>query len=169
MTIGSMLPFDRLVEAMDAWAAANPDTEVFAQIGRGSYIPRHMAHEPMLAPARYAELVARARLIVSHAGVGTVVAATDAGKPLVMMPRRAAFREHTTDHQLATARWLEGRPGIFVADTEAELGPRIDAALAAEIAPGQMRAAPSEELVARLREVIFAAPARKPSRAPGAD
>ena len=34
LTVGAQMPFDRLVLAMDAWAAANPSARVAAQIAR---------------------------------------------------------------------------------------------------------------------------------------
>jgi len=36
VTVGSMLPFDRLIEAMDKWAADHPGHSLFAQIGKGA-------------------------------------------------------------------------------------------------------------------------------------
>lgn len=156
VTVGSMLPFDRLIRAMDEWAGAHPDEKVFAQIGGGDYLPVHMAYERMVPPSRYLELVAEARLIVAHAGTGTVFSAAEAGKPLVMLARHAAAREHTTDHQIDTARWLKGRPGIFIADTEAELGACIAAALDAGAVPEHMQRTAPEDFVARLRDVVFA-------------
>jgi len=41
-TVGTQLPFDRLIEALDAWAGEHPHIEVFAQIGCGNYLPCHM-------------------------------------------------------------------------------------------------------------------------------
>ena len=35
VTVGSMMPFNRLIDTMDRWAAARPDVEMFAQIGGG--------------------------------------------------------------------------------------------------------------------------------------
>ena len=42
-----------------------------------------------------------------------------------MLPRLQDRGEHTTDHQIATANWLRAKPGIHVADRDADLGPRI--------------------------------------------
>lgn len=50
-------------------------------------------------------------------------------KPIVMLPRLAANREHTTDHQVHTATWLRGKPGVYVALSEDELSPAIAQAL----------------------------------------
>jgi hypothetical protein len=44
VTTGALLPFDRLIAVMDDWAARHPQTELFAQIGDGRYLPRHMPY-----------------------------------------------------------------------------------------------------------------------------
>ena len=49
-------------------------------------------------------------------------------KPIVLIPRRAALKEHTTDHQLDTARWLESKPGIFIVWSDEELARAIELA-----------------------------------------
>ena len=61
--------------------------------------------------------IAGARLVVAHAGVGSVVSAGEQGKPIVVLPRRAALGEHTSDHQVETIGWLRGKPGVHVAGT----------------------------------------------------
>lgn len=120
-----MLPFDRLIQAMDRWAQDNPHEEVFAQIGNGAYEPRHMEYQRMLSPVDFNRLVNRADLLVAHAGTGSVIAAAEIAKPIVLLARLARLREHTTDHQVHTAQWLADRPGVFVAPTEADLDSKI--------------------------------------------
>lgn len=128
VTVGSALPFDRLIRAMDLWAAAHPQTEVFAQVGAGEYVPQHMAYERMITPTEFRRRNEQAETIVAHAGMGSVITAAELGKPIVLLPRLASAREHTTDHQLHTAGWLAARPGIFVAKTEDDLAEQIAAA-----------------------------------------
>ena len=84
-----------------------------------------------LDQADFARTVAGARLVVAHAGMGSVITADEFGKPIVILPRLQDRGEHTTDHQVATAAWLRGKPGIHVADRDEDLGPRIAEALAA--------------------------------------
>jgi UDP-N-acetylglucosamine transferase subunit ALG13 len=129
VTVGSMLPFDRLIRATDAWAGTAND-EVFAQTGNGKYEPRHMPFSRMLTPREFDAKVRAASLIIAHAGMGTVISALEAGKSIVLMPRRACEREVTTDHQIHTARQLSMKTGIFVAETENDLSSAIGAALA---------------------------------------
>ena len=125
-----MFPFDRLIQVMDGWAMANPDQGVLAQIGDGAYEPKHMKFVRRLSQTEFGHTVARAALIVSHAGMGTVITAGRAGRPMVLLPRLQGWGEHTTDHQIATANWLGGKPGIHVAQTDADLPAAIVAALA---------------------------------------
>jgi UDP-N-acetylglucosamine transferase subunit ALG13 len=153
VTIGSMFPFDRMIRAMDAWAAGQ-DEEVVAQIGAGQFEPRHMAWVRRLERPDYAAKVHAARLVVAHAGVGSIVSAGEQGKPIVVLPRRAALGEHTSDHQVETVGWLRGRPGIHVADGEADLPARIAAAAAEAAAGARLAATADPGFIARLRRFI---------------
>ncbi|MCX7888539.1 MAG: hypothetical protein N2422_02270 [Rhodobacteraceae bacterium] len=128
VTVGSMFPFDRLIRVMDDWAATAAPGRILAQIGHGSYVPRHMEHVRRLSQADFTATMAASDLIVAHAGMGTVITAGRVGRPLVLLPRIEKWGEHTTDHQIATANWLRGKPGIFIADTDADLPGAIAAA-----------------------------------------
>jgi len=129
VTIGSMFPFDRLIREMDRWAAEAGRNDVFAQIGNGTYLPQNMKYTRSLSQADFTTTMAKAELIVAHAGMGTVITAGQAGNPLVLLPRIQAWGEHTSDHQIATANWLRDKQGIFLADTDADLPGAIVSAL----------------------------------------
>ena len=132
LTIGSHEPFDRLVRALDAWAGASGrEARVFGQItARARYIPEHFDHVATLTPAEYAAHCADARLIVSHAGMGTILTALQAGTPALLFPRRASLGETRNDHQIATAKKFYGRQGLTFVMDQAELPHALDAALA---------------------------------------
>ena len=153
VTIGSMFPFDRMVRAMDAWAAEQAE-EILAQIGAGSFEPRHMAWVRRLERPDYAAAVARSRMVVAHAGVGSVVSAGEQGKPIVVLPRRAGLGEHTSDHQVQTIGWLRGKPGVQVADSEADLPACIAAAAAAAAAGERIAATADPAFIACIRRFI---------------
>ncbi len=127
VTIGTVFPYDRMISAMDAWAA-DTGTECVAQIGEGAYKPAHMTWHASLPGDVYKRTIQEAQVIVSHAGMGSVITALQNATPIVIMPRRHEAGEHTTDHQMATARWLLDKPGVFVAWDETELGEKIAAA-----------------------------------------
>lgn len=121
LTVGSMLPFDRLVLAMDDWARLNLSAEVFAQVGRGAAAPSHMKYVEMVDPAEYRKHFAWADVVVSHVGMGTVITAAELGKPLVLLARRPKLQEVTSNHQIATANWLGKRPGVLIAETVSDI------------------------------------------------
>lgn len=66
--------------------------------------PRRQVPEPELAAA-----MARADVVITHAGVGLAAMALDSGHIPVLVPRRSARAEHTDDHQRELADWLGGR------------------------------------------------------------
>jgi len=129
ITVGSMLPFDRLIREVDSWAQGSGRNDLFAQIGNGEYQPRNMPWVRTLAPSEFGEKVRSSSLLVSHAGMGTILSAMEAGKPIVVLPRRVADREVTTDHQVNTASWLKDKAGVFIASTEGDLPDAITTAL----------------------------------------
>jgi UDP-N-acetylglucosamine transferase subunit ALG13 len=154
-SVGSMFPFDRLVEAVDLWAARSGE-EVLVQIGDGTYQPRHAKWVRMLPPDQFQATLSRSRIFVAHLGMGSLMSGLQAGVPTVLMPRLRALGEHNTDHQLSGARWIRGRPGIWVAD-DAEHLRRILEELATRREnekPQGIPAYSSPELIARVRSFI---------------
>lgn len=134
VTVGMQLSFDRLIKSMDE-IALSLDMPVIAQTGLGEFNPVNMEAHDRIAPDKFEALVKQSQLIVSHAGIGTVLTAQRFQKPILLVPRRADLGEHRNDHQLATASKLHGRPGVLVAMDEAELHERIIEGLAMENAP----------------------------------
>lgn len=124
VTVGTQLAFPRLVAAIDRIAPALG--HVVAQTGPDPADYRHLERHDFLSPGDYRARFHTARLVIAHAGIGTILSAMQSEKPLVLMPRRAALGEHRNDHQMATARRLAGMPGISVAWGEEDLAPLID-------------------------------------------
>ena len=126
VTVGSAFPFDRLIQSMDNWAQkTGRGSDCLAQIGRGSYKPSHIAWQASLSHADFDDAMRTASVGVAHAGMGSVITSMRHATPIVMLPRRFEQCEHTTDHQIATARWLEDKPGVFIAWQEDALASKI--------------------------------------------
>jgi UDP-N-acetylglucosamine transferase subunit ALG13 len=104
VTVGTQLPFDRLVRTVDEWAGQYGRSDVFAQVGPTSYRPQHIKWAPFIDSTECRERTEAADVIVSHAGMGTILTALELGKPIVVFPRRADLQEHRNDHQIATAK-----------------------------------------------------------------
>ena len=121
VTVGSDTPFDRLIRTVDRWAFENGRRDVYAQIGKNSWRPQYVAYSEMLGPSDFKRHVMAARVIVAHAGMGTILSALQLQKPLLVMPRRGALGETRNDHQADTAAELCDIEGIDVAIDESEL------------------------------------------------
>jgi len=126
VTVGTQLPFDRMIRLVDAWAENHPGTDVFAQIGKAEYIPKHVRWQAELSPAEFTKLQQQASVVVSHAGMGTVLGSLELGKPVIVFPRRAALGEHRNDHQLATVDRLKTLGLVRVAMTDSDLTNELD-------------------------------------------
>lgn len=120
-SVGSMLPFERLTQGVDEWAAAHPDVPVFLQIGEGEYEPRHCEWARIVPHSDYQKRLEGCTLFVAHVGMGSILQALEIGKQMLMLPRRAALKEHTTDHQLHTAARFRDTPGLKIVDDVAAL------------------------------------------------
>ncbi len=126
VTVGTQLPFDRLVGSVDAWRESQPRQEVIAQVGPTEREFRSLTVERFVSPERFAALFSSAQVVVAHAGMGTILSAMEVGKPLLVMPRRADLGEHRNDHQMATATRLADRLGLVVAWDEDEIPLKLD-------------------------------------------
>lgn len=124
VTVGSQLPFDRLIKIMDE-VALDLNERVFAQVGKTNFAPKHITTVEKVAPAEFNKLMQSSRVIVSHAGIGSILTAQKWKKPIVIFPRRAALGEHRNDHQLATVAALKGVPGVYIANTSEELRAKL--------------------------------------------
>lgn len=161
LTIGTHEPFDRLVRAVDSWCeATGAGPSVFGQITlphTGSYVPRHFEWVARLDPQDFERRISAADLIISHAGMGSILTALQHGRPIVVMPRRGHLRETRNDHQFTTAHMLQGRPGLYVAENEAELPAVLNRVVAELVSAGAPpisdRAAP--EFTAALRAFLL--------------
>ena len=126
VTVGAQMPFDRLVKAVDRWAGDRRREDVFAQIGPTDYRPSSMQWTKFLDPEEFMRRVESAKVIVAHAGTGSIITALQTGKPILIMPRRASLRETRNDHQVATAEQFRRFDSVVVARDEKELIAKLD-------------------------------------------
>ena len=157
VTVGTQLSFDRLVMAVDAWATARNRSDVIAQTGESAYNPNSLEARPFVTSQEFRRLVQDCQLLVAHAGMGSILTALDLGKPVLVMPRRAAFGEHRNDHQLATVAALCHISQVYVADQDKAIATNMDRLLAAEHqASGCCRGVASPELIQTVRGFLVA-------------
>jgi UDP-N-acetylglucosamine transferase subunit ALG13 len=121
VTVGTVLPFDRLVNGVARLKAEGllPET-VWAQVGDGD-APAGM---DCVAAASFEEMQARlasADLLFTHGGTGSLVTGLRAGCRIVAMPRDPERREHYDDHQYEIVEAFAKRGLIQMAREAGEL------------------------------------------------
>jgi beta-1,4-N-acetylglucosaminyltransferase len=96
VTVGTTLPFDSLVQAIDDMVSSGKIAEpVRCQIGPGRYEPRHCEWF-RFKPSLEADMEA-ASLIVGHGGTGTVTGLLASGKPFVAVANPLGVDNHQRD------------------------------------------------------------------------
>jgi len=108
LTVGTLYPFERLVQGVDEAVANGLITEkVFAQIGVGAQKPKCIESVESLDKLTFDKIIDESSCMVSHAGMGSIQAALSKNKPLLVMPRLYKYAENINDHQVATAAKFE--------------------------------------------------------------
>ncbi len=147
--------FDRLLQAVDELGAHE---EVVVQHGPSPVRPRGATCVDYLSFEQMTEHFRRARVVVLHAGVGSVLAALASGVRPVVVPRLKRYGEAVDDHQLGFGLRLHDEGLVeLVQDLGrlAEVVARHEPAFAGAVGV-------EGRLVEELREVIAAATATHP-------
>jgi UDP-N-acetylglucosamine transferase subunit ALG13 len=126
VSVGTQLPFDRLVIAVDRWAHQHGRKDVIAQIGPSDYLPKALDYFPFMEHDRFLDLQARCSVMVSHAGMGSIITALELGKPIIVLARDHARHEHRNSHQRDTLRQFAMYPGVYAAEDESQLVDLLD-------------------------------------------
>ena len=114
------VPFDRLIAAMETYASSTPE-EVVIQAG-ASHLPlKHAKRLTFIGWEESLNYIKSARIVVCHAGVGTLMDAIAANSPIVVWPRLAQFGEHVNDHQLEIAEKLSQQGRVILVHNADEL------------------------------------------------
>ena len=77
----------------------NIDEEVIVQAGFTKYKSNEMKIFNMMPQEELNELVKKADLIITHAGVGSIEMSLKNNKKVITVPRLKKYGEHVNDHQ----------------------------------------------------------------------
>lgn len=121
VTVGTQLPFDRLIRAVDEIAPFLGGERIIAQTCGGRYAARYIECRTYIPAAEFDAIIKQSRLIISHAGTGNIIAALMQGKPCIIMPRLASLSEHRNEHQLATVKKMRELRLVSVAYNNRQL------------------------------------------------
>lgn len=154
VTVGTQLPFERLVRAVDEWTGNNKDKTVFIQLGQSLYRPNNCEFSAFTDPEHWEQLFQESELIVSHAGMGTILKSIEHDKPLILMPRLASLGEHRNDHQVATASKFGDYLNIKVVNEIVDLPHALDSPPTSGHVPGKESNVSLEMLIGEVKKFI---------------
>lgn len=152
VTVGTVMPFDRLVNAVaDLRKSGALPERVIAQVGDGGVRPEGMEVHERMAFDDIQAILQKADIVFCHGGTGSLVTALRAGCRVVAMPRQSARAEHYDDHQEEIVSAFEQRGLIQAAVETGDMA----AALARARAIEPIRATTEPELlIGKLHELM---------------
>jgi UDP-N-acetylglucosamine transferase subunit ALG13 len=116
VSIGTSEPFDRLLSAVDGLGEGE---ELVVQYGTSSVRPAGATCVEFLDFEETLALMRRARVVITHAGVGSVLTALQAGRRPLLVPRLGRLGEAIDDHQLVFDRRVaENGLGVVLENLE---------------------------------------------------
>lgn len=105
--------FNRLLKKADE-IAQRIAHEIIIQKGYSEYYPKNAKYFDFVPINEAMEYIKISDLVISHAGIGTIILCKEYGIPLVIFPRRKKYGEHSNDHQMEIAKALEERKDVNI-------------------------------------------------------
>ncbi|WP_020681877.1 glycosyltransferase [Marinobacterium rhizophilum] len=127
-TVGTQLPFDRLVEYLIEWQKAKQYKDIVFQVGSSNKFSPEDGYHKNISEPYFSGHFDQADIIVSHAGMGNIIRALDLNKAIIVVPRQSSLNEHINNHQMDTVDSLSGLPNLFCASNYAEFCDAMDQA-----------------------------------------
>ncbi len=106
VTLGTQdKPFLRLIQAVEKQIKEGniQEEEVVVQAGSTKCESEVMKIIPYMDQNTFDMYMKQANIVITHAGVGTIIQGLHMGKRMIVAPRLAKYGEHVNDHQLQIA------------------------------------------------------------------
>ena len=115
--------FKRLLDAVDKEiVSGNIQEDVIVQAGYTKYISENMKIFDLVSQNDLDSLMKKARIIITHGGVGSILSALSYQKPVIAAARLSRYLEHTNDHQVQIIKEFSNRGYILSLINFDELG-----------------------------------------------
>ncbi len=144
---------NRLIEAVDN-LAPHFDEEFFIQTGNSSYIPKNCNYQDFLDSETYNKMIAQSSVLITHAGVGTIISGITAGKPVIVVPRLVEYGEHVDDHQSQIAEAFSAKKLVLCCTDVAKLGEYIEKAKDYEFSQYELKGGNIEETIIKFIDIF---------------
>lgn len=109
VTLGTQdKPFNRLLKAIEnAIESGIIKEKVIVQAGYTKFTSDKMEIIDLLPMDEFNNLIKKCDLLITHAGVGSIIAGLKEKKKVISVARLSKFKEHVNDHQLQINNNLE--------------------------------------------------------------
>ncbi len=127
ITVGTQLPFDRMIN--DVIKAVMKSNFKRHKISIQAVSIQEIIENPLdiecvekLSECEFEKLFNECDILISHAGMGTIIKTIECKKSIIVVPRLKRYKEHRNNHQVDTCSALVGRfSNIHFANNDAEI------------------------------------------------
>lgn len=154
VTLGTQkFQMNRLVEAVDKIASMLKE-DVFIQTGSSTFKPVNCEYKDFLDAAEFNEHVSNCTVLITHAGVGSIMTGINAKKPVIVVPRLAHFHEHVDDHQTEIAEAFASKKCVIYCKDLQKLSAYIDKCKTFKFEPYVVRGGKIEDIVLNFLKIF---------------
>lgn len=114
--------FKRLLDAVEKLEI---DEKIVAQVGSTPYISEKMEIHKFITSNEFEEYMKKARIVITHAGVGTIIYGLNLRKKMIVAARLKKYKEHVNDHQLQILETFSKEGFIIPLDDFSKLDEKI--------------------------------------------
>lgn len=152
VSVGNALqPFERLLTAVSRFTERLPKP-IIIQHGNTPFDCPGCVCIPFMDMETFSRHVAESKVLILHAGAGSVIHAVRSGKIPIIMPRRMKYHEHVDDHQVAFAEVLAEKGFVIMIEEPDGLENAIEKALF--LSRDQLARKTEPKLVALVTEIL---------------
>lgn len=120
-------PFTRILKAVSKQIKnGNINEKVVAQIGHTKYHDDKIEAFDFTSKEEIENLIDKARIIITHAGVGNIIECLNKGKKIIVVPRYKKYKEHTNDHQVQITKEFASKNYIIPLYNTANLSAALE-------------------------------------------
>lgn len=107
-------PFKRILKQVEKLKKDNIiKDKVIAQIGYTKFQSNYIETFDFIAKEKIEELIDKAKIVITHGGVGIITECLEKNKKLIVVPRLSKHKEHTNDHQLEITKEFANKEYII--------------------------------------------------------
>lgn len=123
VTVGTQkFQFTRLLEGIEDLVKIGVITEpVIAQVGDAKFCSDYYSTVDFMTNEEFLKVLSDCSVLITHAGVGTIIKGLERGKKIIVVPRQKIFGEHVDDHQREIANKFESMGYVCVCRDMKEL------------------------------------------------